>query len=344
MSSISANAADSTTAVTPSARATDNRAQWLDVGRVVAMLTIVHLHTMEEGVGWWLSNWKTWAGVPVFCAAAALLVFGWPPSSPRRAFWPYVRQRFVRLYVPFLGWATIYSLSRWAASFVVTSAHPPILDGWWLLRGTVVHLWFLPYLTVASVVVYVFARSMPRKPGIVVPVCIALGAGGVVLSLYVKDWVAPFNRELYLFFYAMPSTMWGMALGYIASAFGLKVLRHPGVTLAALAIFLVTLTLQYANIDRSRLTVDICGVALFVVCLWDRPIPAPRFFAKLGALSFGVYLSHFLFTEGLQDFFRALKVPTTDLTALVVFVLSVILAFVTAYVLRLSRYTAWLSP
>jgi fucose 4-O-acetylase-like acetyltransferase len=138
MSSISANAADSPSAAAPAVgRAADNRAQWLDVGRVVAMLTIVHLHTVggEEGLGYWIANWKTWAGVPVFCAAAALLVFGWPPSSPRRAFWPYVRQRFVRLYVPFLGWATIYTLSRWVASFFIASAHAPHIDGWWLLRA-----------------------------------------------------------------------------------------------------------------------------------------------------------------------------------------------------------------
>ncbi|MEM6552657.1 MAG: acyltransferase family protein [Planctomycetota bacterium] len=135
----------------------NDRALYLDVLRVVAILCVVTVHVSDSIV--WASTWYVddpsywWAGniynaaakigVPLFVmVSGALLLHSKRADHPLR----FLRRRFWRLLPAFIIWSAAYSL--WTAyiyddSFTISKSLQAFADG-----GTYYHLWFIYMISV----------------------------------------------------------------------------------------------------------------------------------------------------------------------------------------------------
>src|SRR5215471_2376240 len=158
------------------------RLAWFDAARLVAAYSIVWIHTPRSAE---LAPWTVLGrfAVPFFAAAAVFFVIDGVHRQPQRGFVKYAIGRFQRIYVPFLAWSAIYLAFKVAKGALLPdqSNDFPGLSALW--RGTFLHLWFMPFILVTSLVTFAVARAIVCRPNWQwVTCCLAL-LGGLGLAL-----------------------------------------------------------------------------------------------------------------------------------------------------------------
>ena len=92
--------------------------------------------------------------MPFFACATVFFVWKGLVDKPGQSLPSYVRSRFIRIYVPFLAWSVIYLLFK-AVKGVALPNQPNDFPGLeFLWTGSFYHLWFLPFIFVASIAVF----------------------------------------------------------------------------------------------------------------------------------------------------------------------------------------------
>ena len=333
----------------------------LDAFRFLAAVGVVWLH-VAAAPGWERSRVLGRFAVPFFTCAAVFLAFDALRRRPGTTIGSYLDARVRRVYGLFLAWSVIYWAARAASTRFVEHR------GWWrptprefLLDGVAIQLWFLPFITVATVTAFAvakLAREMPATRWPLTVLTVLTGLAAAVLPT--PGWVGSLGYGPGLAYGALPSWMWGIALGLStgggnvspASAAAMagaddsappRPLVPAAVAALGAAGFVVWLVagLLYGH---SMFWENVSGLGLVLLAFYrvvSRPVPL---LATLGAISFGVYLAHALFVEGSQHLMPRFGVHPGGGRDLLILLLAVAGSSVLILALkRGGRWTAWLA-
>jgi peptidoglycan/LPS O-acetylase OafA/YrhL len=316
------------------------RRTMLDVMRLIAAYAIVWLHSPQSPDFARATAIGRFA-VPFFTAAAVFLTWEGLARQPRRSAGQYAKSRFQRIYVPFMAWSVIY-LAFKASKAILLPNQPndfPGVDVLWL--GSFYHLWFMPFILVTTLTVFFLGRVVIGQGGrelASVPVCLILG--------WVIAWLPADRESLSVGFCqlaadALPAAFWGVGFAIAWQRGAANWLRRPSVGCAALAVAVLCLATD-AWLLRNRLAENLAGVALLIFALADWRLPQLDRLARLGALAYGIYLSHLLFIKTLQAARAKLAIPETLMVVLGVFTIAAASSTLLAWCLSRSRWTRWL--
>lgn len=246
--------------------------------RVVAMVDIVAFHvTGRHGL--------YGIGLPLFLLLSiALSVQRRVPPATRTFF----MRRVERVIVPWLFWCFVLALLR----VEVARHHGGRGDEWWtpwmLLYGPEVHLWFLPFITVAGLLAHLAhrtTRDLPVVPTVVVSLLLAAAA----LRL---DGLELESDPFHQWCFAAASIPLGVAVGAALRAGSQRRDAQRNVTWVALAF--VPLAWVVARMDppsadaARRYALAACALGA-VLWLPDAPDVVTTF---LTPLLLGVYILH----------------------------------------------------
>ena len=340
--------------------ATNERAAMLDFARLGAALAVVWLHTPRSESLAEMTTWTRFA-VPFFSAAAAFLVTTAARRSPQRSLREYAQGRLRRVYAPFVAWSLIYLAFKWLKWRALPDQ--PNSFNWpeICLFGAAYHLWYLPYILAASVLLFVVARltvvkTRPRFVAIVLAsVGLFIAVSGPVVdpvaivapSDAVDVWSLPEWRFIWN---ALPATLWGACLGLVGhqSSLGgqrVNVDRRAlnSFVWAAFALMIAALSIW----GRQTTLENLAGATLLMAAIRDPNTPALGRFIQIlaercGKLAMGIYLSHFLILKTAESIAAKCHTPVTPSLDLAIFSLAAMGGAALAWTLSQRRATRWL--
>ncbi len=246
--------------------------QSLDLLRFIAAFGVVVAHALASP-----RDWVGHLSLAVFLILTAFLAV----QSAQRGGGRYaIGARAKRLLVPWLVWSAFFRLLD-----LVFSHHPDkfrlLHDPWSLLYGSAIHLWFLPFVMGAMVLV------APAVRWITTPERVAVASAGLlVLSvpLYWAHGRLGMPEPLPQWAVALPSYAVGLLLG-VALPMGPRVGLWAKVAGAALS--LVALAVSGPQPWVAMPLISVACFALF----WEAPLRG-RWLPGLGQVAFGIYLIH----------------------------------------------------
>lgn len=279
----------------------------LDAGRVVAALGTIWIHTGLDPDFASSSALGRFA-VPFFCILAGFfLVKALQGRWAGRAA-GYVATRAGRLYVPFLVWTLIFAGLRLGVEHTIGANFPLELGLQTPLVGTMYHLWFLPFLALATALGAPLVVWALRSPARTRWTGVAFLAAGTALALKVPSFDSGSGLSLWYFIdrslHRLPGFLWGVGLGLSWGtdllAYRRRVDRLGVMRLVAPAAVLAACLGYYWAMGRTPIAANLAGLAFAMVCLRLGETGAARRLAVLAPLSFGVYLLHPLFASALH--------------------------------------------
>lgn len=242
----------------------------IDIARFIAAFGVVVAHAEASPV-----DWVGHLALALFAILTAFLAV----KSAERAGGSYAYlPRAKRLILPWVVWSVFY----WAVEAAITDGPDkfrPLVDPWSLLYGGYIHLWFLPFIGLAMVLVAP-AVTLVTTPGRL------WAALGLLLGLSAPLFWA--HEALHL---PEPLPQWAFTLPcyglglLLAKAHGMgrpAVALVAGVALAALAVWM-------GQAAPWTFTV-LAGLFAFEL-FWRLPVTG-GWALHLGQVAFGIYLIH----------------------------------------------------
>jgi peptidoglycan/LPS O-acetylase OafA/YrhL len=284
------------------------------------------------------------------CTAVGLTVnsFG---RNPQRPLWRYVWTRVLRIYLPFLCWTLVYLLLRDAKYRMCGQAMVP-LNGALLVAGTAHHLWFLPFVLVATATAAALAKGvlfqLPAWVVVVIAVTGALcwarlmpvpvvaagddGSDGLTLGYW---WVQVSA--------AMPSAWMGLAVGRIWTELAMDPWRSRVAWLGLMVVVAGALGgagLTLANLSNSAWVYGGgFGMVLLSFGAWNSG--GLRIMAGWGRVAYGIYLVHVGWYLLLEILLRRWVGGADTAMMMANLLLAVALSTGSALWLARNRFTAW---
>lgn len=305
--------------------------------------------------------------VPFFCFIAGVFLVHALRGRAAEETRPFLRRRAARLYVPFVIWTVIYALARLGGSLLTDKPHglSPSLD--WFAVGTMHHLWFLPFLLLATVLFAWPLRAVLPHPGLARSLAAMLIVGGAAMTLY-PILVYPTGRMEVVYFEHFhakwaeesasdldwtyfvdrvwsrsPGFMWGVAAGILLGANWRRLrLGAWGVALGGAAC--VGSIAWYWATGRNPVAANVGGVGLVALGMGLGSSALTRRLAPLGALTYGIYLVHILIVLGIWTFARMVKADARPWVGEVVFVLALAGSVAITWLARRWRVGRWAFP
>lgn len=283
----------------------------LDLGRFIAALSVIWIHSPEYATD---LNAPARFAVPFFAATATY--FSLNGDSKSASAW--IIKRIQRVYLPFLVWGFVYLIAQVAGKVVLGGSVPALNWGALLLQGTVHHLWFLPFIFWTGIFMRPLASNRIRKssPVAVATLLLALGAS---LCLVPRSSTGIRSYLLGLSYDNLPAVFWAASLALLlpeTASLGAFARKHRLILRLALCSGLAALSVLGRQVPLENLT------GLLALLVFSGLDLAPTAQVQvLGDASLGIYLSHVLFIEGLQDGLRAAGVALNNtLASVAVFV------------------------
>ena len=323
------------------------RLEGLDGARFVAVCAVAFLHSADSPELKAVRALGTF-GVPFFIFASLYIQAPSLERSPGRSLLDYFFSRARRLLLPFVAWNLIYYAALVGKHVLISGTGWPSIDRNWTWVGAAYHLWFLPFLMLVTACTAVLHRLCAGRAWSWWSVVVGCGLGGIFLSFVprpqvIADPIASVPGYFLLQGWkALPSVFFGTSLAWALSRRPLRkdflpVVAAFGATLTALMLAL-QISRGYSRVDRT-----FSGLGWMLVALAPWRGAAVSVFASLGRLSYGMYLSHALFIEGLQTVFHGLGYRPSVALDVTVFAGAIAgSAALAAYVAR-SRRLAWLN-
>lgn len=257
--------------------------QSIDLARFIAAFGVVVAHAYVSA-----NDWIGHLSLGLFLILTAFLAV----QSAQRAggSYPFL-PRAQRLVLPWLVWSAFYRLLDIAMADT-PQRFVPLSDPWTLLYGSTIHLWFLPFVALAMVLVQPAVRLI-RDPGRLALACAGLvGVSVPLLVLHVQGWL-PLPLPQWVF--ALPLYALGLVLG-IAHPMGRAWM--PALAAAVMTAFAV----WYSGGEIWAWTLG--GSLLAFEAFWRLPLRG-RILPHLGQVAFGIYLVHPFFMLVVYKLFGA---------------------------------------
>ncbi len=311
------------------------RLPWIEAGRFLAIVAIIWLHVPESSV-LARSTIVGRFGVPFFVAVAVFFAFR-SADNLGRSVCQYGLARLRTIYVPFLVWTAIYFFVRSAGSCLVSSVTGPELSVALLWNGSAHHLWFLPFIAAATTVAFCTARVIQQMPQLKGPIMVICAAGAMTAAGGAfRGYAESMGYMWQLVGDASPTLLATMIIAIMCSGARVARLSHPFVTAVSFAVFVIAMLVLVLK-GRLIWLENVAGLALFLVC-FVRKVPRPvQYLSRLGCLTYGVYLCHILFVEGLQDILGSAGFAASVGLDVAVFVLTILLSFGFTWTVRHVR-------
>lgn len=249
--------------------------------RLIAALGIVWFHMQAPG------QEIAYAALAVFLILTADLSSGSLQRSGTRV---YLRNRVTRILFPWSVWSGLYLALAYARG-VPISVH--LADWRHILIGPEIHMWFLPFVFLASGFVLAAKRLVQTPRGFTLWLLLAIGFSTV--SYLIHNWLSP-PDPFAQWTFAIPPFLLGLIMAHARD----RKLVWPEV----LFIISVSGLTWAAGATEGVLQLLIAWPILRL--FWSIPVPWD-WLTKLGALSFGIYLIHPFFMLVMFKFAPALE-------------------------------------
>jgi peptidoglycan/LPS O-acetylase OafA/YrhL len=326
---------------------TSQRLLSLDAARFVAALGVIWIHAAAfVHIG--IADDSGFIGrfaVPFFIFTGVLFAAGSGMRQAQRTLSRYVIDRVLRLYVPFLVWTVLYIVFKQLQNVVTHGNEPFSIGPWALWDGGSYHLWFLPFICVATILAFALGKVQATKNGLINVVIATSFIGGVVIALAPRPFAQSQTLVLRFGWDAMPSVLWAIGL---ASLQTLKPRLQFRGTIWFIAGMMTTITCTASLCIPGPhiLLANLAGVGWALVGFSDIRGKTVTQIHRLGGLAYGVYLFHIMpmgILRSQAPKFLHLPITTTSF-ALVATVLVTISSVIVTLVLSRFRATAWLVP
>lgn len=287
--------------MTPASPSATGRLAGFDILRGLGAFAVVWIHACDtSSLARRLTSFTGFA-VPCFVMMSFFLlqrkILGTPKESFVRRLWP----RVTRLAPAYLGWTAIYLLARVVKHAVVGGGALEVEWLSWLLLGAASYqLYFVPALIYGSILflpLMMWGALAKRRWGI--SMSMAVSAILLVSTLWIAR-LAPYQR-LPFELRQMVGLAWMVPL-----AAGMAMLAPLGIRLGwpgkmvACVVGGTLFGLGVAGWFKGAAYVLAVTGSLFGLSLIRFDVRLPVWLSRLSVLSFGIYLCHGLFVEGLQ--------------------------------------------
>ena len=335
-----------TTLALPSPRAVASSVQagrrtLFDAARLLAAYAIVWLHTPGSPALMPSTALGRFA-VPFFTAAAVFLVCESVARGRKRGVLEYAKNRFTRLYLPFLAWSAVYLAFKLAKSMLTPDMANEFPGLGVLVSGGFFHLWFLPFVLVATLATFVVVRRVIGNAKAEARLAVATAGIGTAIA------VAPLPGALLAlgpvaeyWWMALPAAFWGIAIAIMYRHGGCRWIEKTQATFAGAAVALLATGWTW-QAGRSLFAENLAGIAFLIFALGSFEGPWVRRAAKFGPLAYGIYLSHLLFIKVCEACATRLQWTESMALDLATFALAAGLSTALAWSLSKCRHTRWL--
>lgn len=241
----------------------------MDIARFIAAFGVVAAHAYASE-----RDWIGHLALGLFLILTAFLAVQSMDRAGGRYSWAV---RAPRLLLPWLFWSAVFRL----VFFVVADGpekYAILSDPWTLLIGSSIHLWFLPFVMLAMVLV------APSGRWITTPARLKLASIALVVvtvPLFALHHFVPMPEPLPQWAFGLPVYVYGLIIGH-AHRIG-----QVGWPLAAMAVLSVA---GFALTDEPWALMPIVA-ALAFEGFWRAPLSG-AWMKPLGAAAFGIYLVH----------------------------------------------------
>jgi peptidoglycan/LPS O-acetylase OafA/YrhL len=266
-------------------------------------------------------------------------------KDPGKTVAGYIVSRFFRVYIPFLFWSAVYVLLAEMKSIAV--AHTFHLPPWTTLyAGGHMHLWFLPFLMVVTIIGACLVRGLQSRPWarkIVIGLLVACGAG--LMMMPEPAWVSTRelagDMEFWRFaFRAAPTSCLALALA-LCTAINGRLPRTTPILAAGGAFLLISALLTEGALDASKILRALAGFGCLLVALLPVGMPLIERIGRYGRYSYGVYLSHVVFLRLVVLWIEHHHVAPSLLVDVLSFAFAFTAALGLSVLLGQSKYTRW---
>lgn len=263
----------------------------------------------------------------------------------------YVRKYIVKLVKLYVAWFAFYFLFELVLRFIETEKNGTALKNmftdyignfdWWNAiylgsRWPEYHLWFLPALIWAIVLLYVFMQV--RLMRVVLVVSLGFNLFGLFGQSYSFIYDVSLNTRDTLFFALFYVMLGGIAAKYepAVTAFAKKIpTRIAIICLASLFIMqvlegFITLQVFDGKAENYFLSTIPLVLFLFLLVLQHSQVGKGTLFAKIGANAVGIYVSHVFIMESIRIMMQRLDLVSVEHTVLWKIVLTP-MVFIIAY-------------
>lgn len=307
--------------------------QILDCARLLAVISIVWLHTPESTLLEKSVDIGRFA-VPFFTFAALFLAFQSSLRHVESSLGSYVSTRFRRIYLVFLFWSLVYGIVRTIRDFTLRHTLPSLSIRDFLWDGTAHHLWFLPFVFVASSLSFAVARWTEKLRSSYWPIAAFCAGLGLVFALQhapnsfkILGYTSELSADV------LPSVLLAIAFAMIYARAAPELFCRRIVTVAGVLLWLICLAILLTT-GRTILLETLSGFGLFLASLNRSSTPLTARMAGWGKFAFGIYILHVLFLEGFQDIARKIGWPPSPENDVITFLVTLVACAISIFVLN----------
>jgi peptidoglycan/LPS O-acetylase OafA/YrhL len=308
---------------------TPDRLHGVEAARFLAILGVVWFHAIQSPQ---LAPSGVLGRSSVgFFTLAAMLFLVQSVNRRHRSIPAYTLDRLLRLGIPFVAWSAINLAVMFAINRAGYHIDLPTFSSALFADGGTIHLWYIPFLFVASILIYPFTlwmRNNPARRWIIFTLCIAIALS---LDLGLFDALPKPTIPLLTRFAETTAERWSAVYWGVAFAIlwfnGLNRSRLRIPLAIAGGLLLLSATIWEWNFHIIGPLKTYAGFGLLALSLAPWNYNWVRALAPLGRLTPGVYFAHMAALYIARYLLMLIHFPNGPTSDLLAFTSALLLSF-----------------